>query len=475
MNNKNSQGNVFNIVEKNFFSILTRNDKALNYDILVKIYDLIETQGANRIDKEELLLALNSEYSSLNDLEIDDEEDKPLEGKTFLDKLRLKLRQFVKTGWLSEETDRDFITYISFNDYSIEILNTLQNLVKKEKNEIEFTGYTFTIYKLLQVFDFERATVIIEQIAQNKSSLERSLLGLNSRIKHYITSLLNRPNLSAEEVLDELTEKYGKKVILVVFDNLKRKDNPNKFSREIINKLEELLEEENLNKIVLNYISVKNSQEEPDEIEKRLQNTILNIIEFYRKVEEIIDRIDSNNSKYVSNAKNVLQFILSDSKDVVGEINKTLKLIRKIDKKYSDNDVEIEFDSIINISPLDEESLYSPRTYRLRKEKVNFEYTPLSEEEINEAKASLKLNNEYSKENVNKYIISLLDKQYQENNETSFKLSELKDMDEKSFIMIYLAFAFSESSNIDYNIEILPDRVETNGFSLQNLMISKRG
>lgn len=475
MDNKFSQGNIFNIVDKNFFSILTRKDKDLNYDILVKIFNLIESQGNNRIDKQEMLVALNSEYSSFTDIEIDDEEDKPLEGKTFLEKLHLKIRQFVKTGWLNEETDRDFISYISFNDYSLEILNTLQNLVQKEKNEIEFTGYTLTIYSLLKSINDNNATAVIEQISQNKKNLERSLLGLNSRIKHYITSLLNRSDLSAEEVLDELTEKYGKKVILVVFDNLKRKDNPNKYARDIINKLEELLIEGNLNKIVLNYISVKKSNENPDEIKKYLQETILNIIEFYLKVEQIIDRIDSNNSRYVSNAKNVLQFILSDSKDVVGEINKTLKLIKRIDKRFNDNDVEIGFDSIINISPVDEESLYTPRNYRLRKDKVNFEYTPLSEEEINEAKESLKLNNEFSKENVNRYIVSLLNENYKENNKSSLKVSDMINIDNKSFIMINLAFAFSESSNIDYEIKILPDRIEVNGYSLQNLLISKRG
>ncbi len=58
MDNKFSHGNIFNIVDKNFFSILTRKDKDLNYDILVKIFNLIESQGNNRIDKQEMLVAL---------------------------------------------------------------------------------------------------------------------------------------------------------------------------------------------------------------------------------------------------------------------------------------------------------------------------------------------------------------------------------------------------------------------------------
>ena len=85
------------------------------------------------------------------------------------------------------------------------------------------------------------------------------------------------------------------------------------------------------------------------------------------------------------------------------------------------------------------------------------------------------MKNEFSKENVNRYIVSLLNENYKESNKSSLKVSDMINIDNKSFIMINLAFAFSESSNIDYEIKILPDRIEVNGYSLQNLLISKRG
>ena len=243
MKNVANNENIFDVIESNMFSVLVSKDKRLNYNLLVKIKDYIDTSGENHVNKEEIIDFLDQYAQTYINLSFNDEEDKPILAQNLSDKIRIKLRQFIKCGWLSEDNDNDFNYYISLTDSALEILKSLQNIIKKEENTIEYTGFTYNIYTIVKNFTIDRATELIEQINLARDNLSNSLQGLNTRIKKFLKKLLEKKDISADEILFELTNNYGSKVAFTVFDNLKSKDNPNKYSSEIISGLSRLLDD----------------------------------------------------------------------------------------------------------------------------------------------------------------------------------------------------------------------------------------
>lgn len=465
--------NIFDYIESNMFSVLSSKDKKTNFNLLIKIKNYIETSGENHVNKEEIIDYLNQYILDYINLELNDEDGEPILTSSSIDKVRYKVKQFTKCGWLSEDSDNDFNHYISLTDVALEILKSLENIIKKEKSTIEYTGFTYNIYTIVKNFTMERATELIEQINLARDNLSNSLQGLNIRIKKFLKKLLENKNVTTESILFELTNNYGSKVAFTVFENLKSRDNPNKYSNEIISGLEKLLDEGEggpLNRLVLNYIVTKKLQNNPEGSRIAREffiDSINNTINFYQNIENVISFIDQNNSKYLSNTKNILNFILNNSKDVEGEINNVLKLIKKIDEVENKN-VNFTFKDLAYISPVDEESLYKARNYKNVKIEAEAIEDNLTEEEKELALKEIKLNDEFSRKNINKFIMQILDEKLANEN-SSFSIKDFADLDNKSLIKFFLAFAYSEAKDIDYLVEVDDTYLNINNHKLNNL------
>lgn len=465
--------NIFDYIESNMFSVLSSKDKKTNFNLLIKIKNYIETSGENHVNKEEIIDYLNQYILDYINLELNDENGEPILTSSSIDKVRYKVKQFTKCGWLSEDSDNDFNHYISLTDVALEILKSLENIIKKETSTIEYTGFTYNIYTIVKNFTMERATELIEQINLARDNLSNSLQGLNTRIKKFLKKLLENKNVTPESILFELTDNYGSKVAFTVFDNLKSRDNPNKYSNEIISGLEKLLDEGEggpLNRLVLNYIVTKKLENNPEGSRIARDffiDSINNTINFYQNIENVISFIDQSNSKYLSNTKNILNFILNNSKDVEGEINNVLKLIKKIDEVVNKN-VNFTFKDISYISPVDEESLYKARNYKNVKIEAEAIEDNLTEEEKELALKEIKLNDEFSRKNINKFIMQILDEKLANEN-SSFSIKDFADLDNKSLIKFFLAFAYSEAKDIDYLVEVDDTYLNINNHKLNNL------
>lgn len=465
--------NIFDYIESNMFSVLSSKDKKTNFNLLIKIKNYIETSGENHVNKEEIIDYLNQYILDYINLELNDEDGEPILTSSSIDKVRYKVKQFTKCGWLSEDSDNDFNHYISLTDVALEILKSLENIIKKEKSTIEYTGFTYNIYTIVKNFTMERATELIEQINLARDNLSNSLQGLNIRIKKFLKKLLENKNVTTESILFELTNNYGSKVAFTVFENLKSRDNPNKYSNEIISGLEKLLDEGEggpLNRLVLNYIVTKKLQNNPEGSRIAREffiDSINNTINFYQNIENVISFIDQNNSKYLSNTKNILNFILNNSKDVEGEINNVLKLIKKIDEVENKN-ANFTFKDLAYISPVDEESLYKARNYKNVKIEAEAIEDNLTEEEKELALKEIKLNDEFSRKNINKFIMQILDEKLANEN-SSFSIKDFADLDKKSLIKFFLAFAYSEAKDIDYLVEVDDTYLNINNHKLNNL------
>ena len=190
MNEKYVSENIFDYVNNNLFTLLSRKDKRLNYELLDLTYSYIKDNENNRVEKDDLIDFLIDHIKTKLDVEIDDDDDKPISIKNPSEIVHYKLKQFTKYGWLSEDYGNDFITYISYTDSAIELINALRNIIKRENNELEYGGYTSVIYRILRDFNYDEGTSLIEQIDRNREVLQTSLLGLNNKIKRYIKKLV---------------------------------------------------------------------------------------------------------------------------------------------------------------------------------------------------------------------------------------------------------------------------------------------
>ena len=136
MSEKYFSENIFDYVNNNLFTLLSRKDKRLNYELLDLTYSYIKDNENNRVDKDDLIDFLIDHIKTKLDVEIDDDDDKPISIKNPSEIVHYKLKQFIKYGWLSEDYGNDFITYISYTDSAIELINALRNIIKRENNEL---------------------------------------------------------------------------------------------------------------------------------------------------------------------------------------------------------------------------------------------------------------------------------------------------------------------------------------------------
>ena len=204
------------------------------------IYDLF-TKGERRqtISRDDLVDDLTAYIQSRDFGSLEDEEGEDIATKSAKDKTVLKIKQFKKAGWLEEDPDEthQFTVAYSLNDNALKLLQVFREIVSQQDRPLEYTGYFYTVYSLLQTFEFNEAKARLEQIEKNTVDLFNSLQGLSSTIRRFIEEMINRPDITPEEVLDTLLYKYQDQVVLTAFNSLKGKDNPSKYTSEILVKL----------------------------------------------------------------------------------------------------------------------------------------------------------------------------------------------------------------------------------------------
>lgn len=406
----NDQNNLFKYINSRMFSVLSGPDKAFNYDLLSYIYDVF-TKHTHKtsIYREELTETLAEYIKDRKYEEIDDDEGNSITDRTPRDKATYKLRQYKACGWLEEDTTDGFSTVISLTDNAIIMMDAMKAIIEKTDHPIEYTGYFYVIHNAVMNFDFSRSKALIEQIAKNTRELFNSLQGLNSTIKRFIEGLINNKELTAQEILDTLLYKYHDQVILSVFNNLKGKDNPSKFTSDIIDKLKELrFDQDYLDQMIRsaaatsgNDYSFKNLQAQ----EKFIKDTLDEVISRFEEVDDFISVIDTKNTKFHTSAIARLNFLMNSRQDIEGLVIKAMRQLR-------DADPESVFEDIVPIyysDNLDEKSLFTRRFNKDKKTIITLDDdVEATDEEINEAFMTLYADDEYSHENINSYVDNLL-------------------------------------------------------------------
>ncbi len=355
----------------------------------------------------------------------------------------------------------------SLKDNAITLLETFQNIIENRNRPLEYTGYFYIIYEALHSFEYSRSKALLEQIAKNTKELFNSLQGLSSSIKHFIEELIKRQDLTPQDVLDTLLYKYQDQVMLTVFNNLKGRDNPSKYTSEIVDTLKKLRYRE-LDKVVAGYLETGNNKgltsEKYEQVETEIKELLDDAIDRFETVDAFIRLIDDRNTKFHTAAITTLNFLLNNKRDIDGQIVQSLRALRKVS-------AEEDFSNIVEIyssKQLDDKSLY---TRAFNKEKVTeivSQIPEIVEDEVQDAFGEIFGQNVFSKESINAFAERCL------GGEDSISLRSLSVNNFDDVVFLIVLQLYSQYDDMCYKVEFEDEKISVFGYQMQEFEIVRR-
>lgn len=459
--------NLFDVIGNRMFSVFASKDRRANYELLLFIYDTFtQDECMQAVEKGELVDKFAEYIKQHSFSELDDEEGVDILAKSAKEKANFKLRQFKRCGWIEEDNSEGFNVFVSMTDNAITLMETFKNLISKRNRPLEYTGYFYVIYETLRNFDYKKSKAIIEQIVKNTIELFNHLQGLHSTIKDYISKLMVRKDLKPQDILDLLLNKYQNQVVLTVFNNLKGRDNPSKYTSEILSKLREL-RYENLRKVVENYAitaGVKDpTAEQYLEIESVLRKDLDYVIDHFESVDGLISMIDRKNSRFHRSALATINFLMNNRNDINGKIDKALRALATVEAD--------DFSDMIAISGMrmfDDKSLYTRAFNKRRVASVASHIPVVPEEEIKASLERIFAEDALSKKKINEYVEELL------KGRNFVEVKDLDFSDPETFFKVILIEIYAEYEGMSYSLNYHEGKDCINGYDMQSFLITRR-
>lgn len=463
--------NIFDVVNIRLFSPLSSPDKRVNYELLMFLYGLFCTGEARPfIEKEEVVSNLANYIKGKKFDEILDDENASIAAKSAREKAQSKIKQFKKAGYLIEDNTDGFAINLSLDGNAILLLERLQEISHKGKGQMEYTGYVYTVYMLCKNFDFSNFSGsyhMLQQVEERTRSLMNGLQGLNSKIRRYIENLMNDSSLSPKQIYQIVLMEYQHDVLFTLFNNIKTKDNPERYSDVILETMKHFADE-NVPDIRQNMMSFTNdedySSEHIAEVDAKIMEMITYVIHSFTWMQGLLDYIDRNNNRYLNSAKGKLNFILNEESNVEGQIVSALKAIKETDEEF-------EFETLIPIrraENLDDKSAYTPRFKKEKITSVTLDLPELTEEDLELGTLAIFAEDRFSREKVDQKALSWLG----EKEEITLKDIEINEFDDLLFA--FLIQIYVEGANMHYEVEPLEEVVHALNYRLHNFILRKK-
>lgn len=387
---------LFDIIPENFFSLLTGKNKRLYLACLIEAFKAYEMGSILGIEKRVIVDELsdyldNANFSFSREDQDGEDEDEDEASSNNRSLAYFVLRRFEQCGWVYSEVTNDYEEILNFTDNGITFVEALincmpWNIESFDYNEADFdddpllgfgdnnyNGFIHTIYSLL-LNSSEDYGLTIQEVFRNTKMLLRALRKLDSRMKDYITSVVD--NSDIHDLIEKLMN-YKAELIDHGYKQLKTGDNINKYRLSIVTNLEDIERNESkMYKVVESYLGKFKSS---DEAYKKAYQDIDEVIDVFNQLDDIIDEIDKKNTKYVDSTIGKIKFLLSEDDNTVGKLNDILKYI-KIEN--ANDHVDKAISKVNELFKLreqkyynSEKSLYTPRG---KYEKEESQYVDLS-------------------------------------------------------------------------------------------------
>ena len=454
---------LFDTIHPNFFSVLSSPNKKTYIDCIFIIYSAIDSiEDAFQGDREFIISKLVDYFDDQpNEEFVDVEEDEP--ARTSRQKALHVINVLKKNGWLGEEELGDYKTSLNLFDYSIQIIDTLDNIQNHVQSE--YTGEIFTVYSLLHSFTLEEGIGVLEQAYQKTNDILRKLKSLKANIYRYyydITKKQSKQDL--QMLLEKLLIEYKQNFFDSAYYNLKTTDSLPRYKRSILESVNNIQNNEStmdaLAKMVMRVKRYSDYNEAFHYVEDRLRY----IIDSFQALEHLILAIDRKNEQYISAAASKILFFTNQSDDIEGIFNRIFKIIL--------SNKQIDYNQLFFLSQiknLDTQSLYNQRRLRVEPvpEEINFDDAFITEEYKKEKIHALLKNNIFGKKEIDEHVKNLL------GGKSSIEAVHIQLETIEDYVKLILIFLYSKSVGMHYDVEPLGKEVKNNFVSFQNFRIKE--
>jgi hypothetical protein len=476
----------FSYMPSNLFNLFYSKNRSLYAECLIKLFKEYEKGsilGMEKSHAQETIIDILEKYQDF-ELEEDEklffEEDETQE-IDLRDKANFILRKLEKTGWIDIDINYDYQEIVNFFDYSISLIEAfieierLNNFGDVYSSEVEsedrdyFKGYVYTIYTLLCSNDNPDYAMVLDQVYKNTISFIRELRKIDSRMKYYLNTMVEKTDLKDLMVLlishkDELMSNS--------YLRLKTSDNVNKYKFNIIRQLEDY----QMNGLIMNYIAneyMSNYHLDYNQALSKVNKQIDEIIDVFNAFDDLIHSIDEKNRNYINSTLTKIKFLLNVNDDIVGQITKILKFAKR---EINMNREKTLFDKIskcfvlYNQKNLSEHSYYTPRGNYSHNETNeftynNFDFSSLRDNFFKEYKTN------FSEKSIMDFIQTCL------KDRTSIKASELIEsntlINDEDMIRLLYVLIYSNLDDSVYTYQ-LTEKIKSDKYDMNDFVIARR-
>lgn len=352
--------NIFDLINPQFFSPLSNGNSRLNYELLHLLNEKM-TDEIVTFPRDTVLDWLEEYLSNTTyDESIDDETNSEYsEKQSIRDLASRKLRYFVDTGWLSQETGKDFRSTYQMEAIAIDQLDTLDRFSSSGERSVQLTQHVHVIHSTLSnPIDMSHFLAVLSSLYDEARALYSLLRGINSKVRNYLSALLQSKNASPSEILNALLVDYQNSIVMEGFENLRRRDNPSRYKDDIIRNID-VLRNTRMAEMVTSVINEKyHGDDSPDnrgEAEADINNKLDYIKNLFEEIETKISAINTNNTRYVTTARAKLEYLLNEDKALEGRI---IAMLKSIESTGFDDTVDL---GLKDSGLLNSQSLFQPR------------------------------------------------------------------------------------------------------------------
>ncbi len=469
----------FGIIPDNFFSLLASKNKRIYLASILQSFKTYETGSILGIEKKIVvddLVNFLDNGSLLYDVE--DEEDEESNPQSKRELANYILRRMEECGWIYIDVTNDYEEILNFSDTAIIICEALINAYpnafesmdgEEDSYEIhanEYQGYIYTIYSLLMNPENVDYAMTFDLIYSNTKQLIRALRRLDSRLKEYISSVVETSEIKElmERLMSFKTEVYDRSYV-----KMKTSDNINRYRLAIVSKLEELEANEFAMSMIINDYRRRYSSMEL--ATAKANKAIDEIIDVFNSIDHFVLEIDNKNRTYINSTIGKIKFLLSEDDNVIGKLNRILKYIKdtnhvnKIDKSMRLVDTLYTLNRTKIFAG--ENSLYTPRgsytrNYNQMLDDLDFGGFELTDEFMKQFKSA------YNEIEIKNFLEANMV-------ENTLIASHMIPYNADDTTVLMTVYSVMYAANLEYDITIFDKMIEHKRYRLKDFIIKRRG
>ena len=313
--------NLFQVIPEDFFKPLTSKYKRIYADCILLLFNTFKPEISYGVNREIVVKALADYFEA-------DDDEMSFDDVTYIRDAREKANAVVallkNCGWLEYEQEQNHQLNVVLYEYAIPVIEAMNRIIREE--EAEYQGIISQIHASLQNKDLytKPYELIIKGVKENTERLISELKKLNASIKRHMDKQTN--DMDAAEIIDHFFE-YHKNIGSKAYLRMKTSENISYFRSSIIEKIEEIMEsQEIMERAVRGYMEVE-QVEDQDAAYDDIVAILLDVKSMFYRLDDIIDEIDSKPPRYMKNAVMRARFKLATGNNMEGKLSKILDVL----------------------------------------------------------------------------------------------------------------------------------------------------